>query len=818
MRYTLLFFFLMMLTAESTMAQTGIISGSIADKAGAPVAYATVTLFRSDTTVAGGALTEEDGSFTITEVRQGSYLLRINGVGYEELFTGPYELQEGQSLQAGKISVSGNVQTLSEVRITAEKSLMEMAVDKKIFNVEKDLTTAGGTAADVLKNVPSVSVDVDGNVSLRGKEATILIDGKPATLLGGDVNTALQSMSASGIQTVEVISNPSARYDAQGMNGIINIVTKRNNKFGINGSVSVGAGTGDKYNGSINLSLRNNRWSFFLNSNFRRNRSANRNYQEQYDATGIRLNGSYEEEVRKRGGWFTSVGAEYKIDEYRSIGISQQINDMLWGGEGHTVSYPYHLGLRDSFEKRYAVSKGTPLSSSTSLDYKHLFRTKGRELTANATFAHTWSKRAQEYHTSYYTPEETPYKPDILQRAPSTGSNTSLNVQADYTTPFLSPDGRLDAGLKSQLYRFESANQATIDSGSGPQPDLLLQNDYNYTQEVYAGYVSTQQKSGRFSYQAGLRLEYSKYEGTSSAIGGQRYTNEFLNLFPSAYISYDLKKNQEIYLSYTRRINRPSFFRLMPFIDVSNPRDTSAGNPGLRPEFIHHTEVSYSNRMQKGHTFIASAYYQYTENMMDRIRRFNAETGNSFSRSENLGSGTTYGLEFTGRFQLLPIWDATLNANFFRNEIDANIASSFMNTSGTGWFTKISSNLKLPEGFSLQVNGNYEAPRVAAQGEIDAIYWADIALRKTLFEDRANLVLNLSDLFNTRKRTTRYALDTYEQIRYSDRETRIAQVTLTWYFGKSDIKSNNRRKGNQPQERIKDRDNLRDGDSDQGNF
>lgn len=814
-----LLFVLTFLWVSALWAQSGKFSGKVLDAQGNPVPYATITIFKTDSTIVNGTLTGDMGEFLLDKIDTGRYMLRVNAVGYDEMYTPTYHITPSQpDIALGEIALSGNTRMLSEVSIKAEKALMEMAVDKKVFNMDKDLQSTTGTVSDLLKNIPAVSVDVDGSVSLRGKEATILIDGKPATLLGGDVASALQSLSASSIQSVEVITNPSSKYDAQGMSGILNIITRKNQKFGINGSVTAGAGTRDKFNGSVNLNLKNQKWNIFLNSNYRSNRYYNTNQQIQADKSGNIIAGSFENNNNTHGGWFTTMGATYTINKRNTIGITQQANAMLWGRNGRTRYYQYINGSQDSFEQRYSRSRGTPLTSSTSLDYTHKFKKQGREITANVTYAHTWSKHNREYDTEYFTPTETSYKTPVWQRSPSTGTNQTLNAQADFTTPFIFPESRLDLGWKSQLYWFQTENKATIDSGLGPQPDLLLQNDYQYTQAIHAAYISMQHKLNKFSYQAGLRLEHSRYDGTASAIMGNRYSNEFLNLFPSVFVSYEVRKNQELYINYTRRTNRPSFFRLMPFVDVSNPQDTSSGNPNLKPEFIHNTELSYNIRTKQGHNFITSIYYQYTENMMDRIRRFNPETGNSFSKNENLGSGITYGLEFIGRIQILPIWDATLSANFFKSEVQTDMTISSLNFSGESWFAKLNTQIRLPEGFSVQINANYDAPKPDAQGTVDEMYWADISVRKNLFKDQLQVVANLSDIFDTRKRTMRYDLGKYEQVRQRNRETRIAQISLTWQFGRSDMKANGRKDRNSGMQQVKDRNSLRGQDGDSGGF
>lgn len=804
-------------SSQAGSIRIGKLSGQITDTKNKAVAYATVTLLRSDSTVVNGDLTKEDGSFLIEPTGAGSFLLRVNIVGFREKFIGGISITEAApEKKMGKLAIDATSSLLKEVQVVGEKAMMEMSVDKKVFNVEKNISSTGGSATDVLKNVPSLAVDVDGDILLRGKETTLLIDGKPATLLGGDVASALQSLPASAIQSVEVITNPSARFDAQGMSGIINIITKKDNRFGLNGNVSLGAGTRNKYNGSLGLNLRNDKWNIFFNSNFRTNRNYQRTTTSLHNEDGSSISRTYEDNLRKHGGWFNTLGAEYTLNERNSVTLTENLNKMAWGNEGLTSYFVY--SSPGDMQTRSNDNLGGPLSSSTSLDLKHKFAKPKQEITTNVTFAKTWVEREQEYVSrSLHLVEgnEIPYGPVITQESPGGGTNTSLNAQSDFTTPFLFKDAKLDAGWKTQLLWFESNNHATIDSGSGPKPDATLQNDYDYTQQIHAAYTSFGGTRGKLGYQAGLRLEYSRYEGTSSRIHDSLYANDFLSLFPSAYLSYKLLKDQAIYLSYTRRTNRPNFFQMMPYVDVSNPVDTSAGNPGLIPEFIHNTELNYSRQFPKGHMIMASAYYQYTQNLIDRIRRFNDETGKSFSQPRNLHSGLTYGLELTGKAQILPIWDATLNFNFFQNQIHGDSVTANLSNSGSSWFTKLNSNLRLPYGFSLQLSGSYEAPKVAAQGKVEEAYWLDIGIKKNLMNNKATIVLNVSDIFNTRKYTNIYDYGSTYQSVYRDRETRVGNITFSYRFGKAEMKSTGRKKegGQTP---VKERDNIKQGDDSQG--
>ncbi len=829
-------------------AQNGKISGTVTDNKKVPLPYATITLLHTDSSVVNGAISEEKGTFEIANISTGNYMLRITAVGISTHYINNISLtDDAPNKDLGNITLNFSSKVLDEVQINGEKSIMEMYVDKKVFNVGKNITTAGGSASDVLSNVPSVSVDVDGAVSLRGKgNVTILIDGKPATLLGGDVATALQSLPASSIDNVEVITNPGAKYDAQGITGIINIITVRDKKFGFNGSVNAGAGTRDKYNGGINLNAKNEKWNVFFNSNYRNNKNGNNSNNERYtkdaylDSSSLAYIGA-EDSRRSFGGWFSSLGAEYIINKNNSLTLTQNMNIMRWGNKATTefwsLSDTRSDGAMDTLTKRHreSVGNGGPRSYSTNLDYKHKFKKEKQELTTNFNFSTSQTKHDQTYYTlsGLY---EVPYVDTTWELGPSKGINSSINAQADFTTPFLGKNAKLDAGWRTQMFWFRSKNaplvwdnllQDTI-RNSDTFFNGTLYNNFDYLQTNHAAYTSFSNQHGNFSYMAGLRLEYTLYDGqvqrldTNSAF--TYFRNEFLNLFPSAFVSYKLPHDQSVYLNFSRRINRPSFWSMMPFLDLTNPQDTSMGNPYLRPEFIYNTEFNYNRQFKKGHNIIGSLYYQYTTNMIERYRKFYAD-GTSFSQPQNLATAFTYGAELIGRLQLLPIWDATVNMNIFKNEVRGGNIAPELNNSGTSWFAKANTNVKLPAGFSLQLNGNYEAPKVLAQGTLSEVYWVDIALRKNLLKNKATLVLNVSDIFNTRKYTTLYDYDSYYQTTFRNRETRIGNISFTYRFGKDNSSAQpannggNKRKVKEKKEEKpseKERNNLKSDESENG--
>jgi len=665
---------------------------------------------------------------------------------------------------------------------------------------------------------------VDGTVSLRGKQdVTILIDGKPATLLGTDAASALQSLPASSIESVEVITNPSAKYDAQGLTGIINIITKKDGRLGINGNVTIGAGTGDKYNGNLGLNARKGKWNVFLNSNFRLNSNYNHTTTQKHDLSAdTSYIYGYEHSQRHFDGFFNSIGATYDFDKNHSLTITQNINKMSFSYKDPAYNNAYSglskTAIIDS-TYRYSEASGGPLSFSTSVDYKVKTKKPGEELNIDATFATTTIQRTQMYQTVYDSMYGAPYNMSTNwitnQNAPGHGGNSSFNAWADYTVPLFTKNGKLGAGVKTQFYWFNSVNSPIVDSNtfvldtmlkkfetrsSNGHIDSTLYNNFQYDQQIHAAYVNWSDQFGKFSYQIGLRAEYSKFHGSDYALSNQIFENSFpLSLFPSAFVSYQLPAQQSVYLNYSRRTNRPSFWDLMPFQDRSNPSVISQGNPGIVPEFIHNIELSYNKQTDRGDNIIVSTYYHYTQNLIARVDTPIAGTSISYRKPYNLASGTTYGLELTGRLQLTKIWDATISGNLFENMIDVgnNAYSKYLNDQkGMSWISKVNTNVKLPANFSLQINGNYESPKVIAQGNLAEVWWLDVAIRKNFWKNKATLVLNCSDIFNTRKYTSTYNasynnIPIFDQSLYRDRETRVGNITFTYRFGKTDFGKNN---------------------------
>jgi iron complex outermembrane recepter protein len=812
--------------AQPGKPTTGSISGKLVDANNAPVSYATVTLLRTDSSVVSGDLSKDDGSFSISPTGTGNFLLRIESMGLAKKIINVEIPENDPHKKMGKIKLSAGENKLGEVTVVGEKPIMELKVDKKVFNVEKNTTTAGGSATDVLQNVPSVSVELDGTVALRGKsDVTILIDGKPATMFGSDLTSALQSLPAASIESVEVITNPSAKYDAQGSTGIINIITKKDGRFGMNGNITLGAGTNDKYNGNFGLNARKGKWNVFMNSSARQNRTYNDITTDRYDKDALgnvtKSYHTFEHSPRHFDGFFNTAGASYDADKYNSFTITGNVNRMRFGytdnSDYHTYTTPDEIPSSLSSQQLRNTDFGVNIFSiSSALDYKRKFKKKDEELSVDATYAHTDFDRKQTFVTNnYYVDTLGKLVIDSLSpvysNAPAKGGNSSFNAWADYSDPLFTKNGKLGLGFKSQIYWFFSSDNPTVsDKKHGDTVDVSLLASYNYTQQTHAAYVNWNDQLGKFSYQVGLRFEDAIYDATGDIPTHATFHNDFANFFPSAFISYQLPKQQSVYLNYSRRVNRPGFMQLIPFKDYSNPGTVSMGNPNLIPEFINNIEFSYSKADNRGDNFILSTYYSYSENLTQRVPRpitgdpvdialgLQNDVGKLLSMPVNIASGTTYGIEGTGHIQIIKIWDATVNLNFFQNQLNIGEVNPvykkyLTDNSGNSWFGKVNSNLKLPKNFSLQVNANYESPKVIAQGSVKETYWVDVAIRKNLWKNKATVILNCSDIFNTHTSYTNYNLSSYYETINRLRETRVVNLTFTYRFGKADLGKNEKR-------------------------
>jgi outer membrane receptor protein involved in Fe transport len=742
-------------------AQQASLTGSVKDATkNEGLEFASIAVrSKTDSSKVYGNKSKEQGTFKVEKIPYGKYTVTISSLGFKSKVFSNYTIDK-PAMDLGIVALSANDKSLNAVNIIGEKNTIELGIDKKTFNVDKNITAAGGTASDLLKNVPSVSVDMDGNISIRGKDnVTLLVDGKPSAMFGTDPQTALASIPASSIESIEVITNPSSKYEAQGMSGILNIILKKDRKTGYNATINAGIAAPYRLNGGINFNANIKKWNVFMNANARQSKvwektnAMRDNYDNNYTFS------SFTHNDRKPLSGFINLGADYSINKNNKITFSENIfNAKMRGNSVNTIENEIDYQSLLSQQIRTNRYIGNPLSSTTNLQYKHNFKKPKEELNVELNFSKSRYLRESNFNTVMYDSVGS-LSNSFEQYNPIKGGNWNGTFQIDYTKPIFK-NARIDVGEKTYYIRFKSENQPTIKYLNQPEvEETILKNHFVYTQQVHGVYANIANQFKSTGVQVGLRGEYFTYDGIAYQYNA-KVSDQYLGLFPTLFVTQKLSKKEDLNFNYARRVNRPGFMQLIPYIDVSNPQDTSMGNPDIKPEFIHAFELTYNYQYGKSNTFLASAYYQYTDGLIQRYRRFNND-GTTFSQNRNLATGTTYGIEITNKVNFFSWWDATLNLNAFRNSVNGANLDPTLNRSGFGGFAKLITNAKLKHGFNVQVTANYNAKTVVAQGHIEPYGNVDIAIKKSLMNNFANLTLTVNDLFNTLQTQTNYNLYPY---------------------------------------------------------
>jgi hypothetical protein len=776
-------------------ADNGILYGKLVDaKTNTPIEYASVALLRAaDSSVATGMLSKPNGDFNFPEIPLGKYIMKINFIGYETVYKTISLTGKNNSVDIGNIKLSANVRSLAGVEVVSEKPTFQMAIDKRVFNVDKNVASVGGTATDVLKQVPSVNVDIDGNVSVRNGSPTIFVDGRPTTL-------TLDQIPADAIASVEVVTNPSAKYDAEGVSGILNIVLKKNRKAGINGQISGGLSSIGGGNAGADLNIRREKFNVSLSYNLRSRQGNARShlFRKNTGADTTTFLDQYNEGENGRRFQFGRIGFDWFMDNRNTFSISQGI----MAGDFKDNST---LTLYDLAEDRKQIRYGNGIdyqnrnfrNYTTQIGYKHTFAKQGHELTADFNYNYAKSKENSDYSLQYYNNDQAPIdSPTIPQMryGRGNGNTTYITGQVDYVNP-LTETTKIEAGLRTTTRKFNNLlNTMGRDFSSGNYVlDSSLSNDYRYSETINAAYVSYAGTVGNFGYQGGLRAEQSFYDGEMKSLNKSSYKIDYpISLFPSLFLSQKFKGDHELQLNYSRRVRRPWFRDLLPNLEYT-AQSASRGNPALRPEFTNSFELSYLKDFNRKHNVLVSLYFRNTEKAItdfytDTTLNINGQAQKVvLSYPVNADTRNAFGAEFTVRNQILKNWDITTNLNLAQTKINAGNLQNNLSNQGFVWFGKINSNTKLPWNSTLQVTGNYESKQILPQGERAAQYSADIAVRKE-FLKKKNLVVSLAlnDIFNTDRNLTYTTTAFSEQERYRKRATRELRLNVSYRFGKMD--------------------------------
>jgi outer membrane receptor protein involved in Fe transport len=758
------------------------VKGRVIDaQSGNPLPYATISLYQlPDSLLVDGAISEEDGQFRMNP-KPGSYFAKVESLGFEHFFIGDFEVKKAP-LDFGNIRLKTAAEQLEEVVVQAEKSSMQMSLDKRVFNVGKDLANAGGNAAELLSNIPSVQVDVEGSVSLRGSaNVRILIDGKPSGLVSVNGSGGLQQLQGSLIERVEIITNPSARYEAEGVGGIINIILKKEKRNGFNGSVDLITGYPSNNGLAVNVNYRHDKLNFFVNYGITRRTSPGDGSIYQRNFPGNTLFGY--RQTRESNQIVFAQNARAGLDFYLNPKNTLTAEYSLRRTDGdRTVDMTFRdfagteSNIVNIFTRRQAEFEREPYSEY-SLTYKKTFDKKGQEFVAEARVLDYWEESDQNYTEKFYNTNFEPSgEPDRLQYSYNYESERQYLLQADYVQP-IGKEGKVEGGIRSTMRDMDN--------------DFLLQEQLNgiwetlpgfddrflYLENIHAAYGIYGNKKGNFGYQVGLRAELT---GISTELVESKQLNErdYSNLFPSAHLTYELPKENAMQVSYSRRIRRPRYNDLSPFITYSDERNFWSGNPDLNPEFTDAYELGHIKYFEQGN-LSSSIYYRHTKGKIERIRRVDNE-GIAATRPENLSTEDAFGLEFTSAYNPAKWWKLDGNFNFFRSITNGGNLNADFQADTYSWFARLTSRFSFWKNTDLQLRGQYEAKQQTTQGYRKPMAFLDIALSKDILKNNATITLNVSDVFNSRRH--RHITEGATFYTYNDGQWRRRQVNLTFSY------------------------------------
>ncbi len=761
---------------KEALIPPGTIKGLVYDSyGGEPMEFTTVALKRSaDSTLVTGAITDINGFFRLKDVPDGTYYLEVSFMGYERLTSDQIVLSSQEGLNVGELNMQPTDEMLNEVVVVADRPTMTYRIDKKVINVSQLHTSASGSAVEVLENIPSVTVSIEGDVSLRGSSSfTVLIDGKPSILAANDI---LNQIPASQIENIEIITNPSARFDPDGVAGIINIVMKKNRQQGMNGVVNLNAGTPGRYGGDLLLNYRRQRTNFFFGADIN---------QRGYLGSSVRENQTFDNVTSflNSQGDFTNnnnsiglrTGFDFTINPSSSIGVGYRFSNRERGSESDRLFQEWtsldanNVLEYSSFEEN--VRGG--FSHSLSFDYKLDFNQEGHGIIANLQLE---TSDSEDNSLNNLLNESGAIVNG--QRSLEAGPSEELNFRFDYTLPF-SETNKFESGVQASIDNSDESNTVHDFNVASQQYELndLYSMNVRYNMAVYALYSTFSGTFNKLGYQAGLRAEYT--DRLVNLLGQtDRFPLNRLDFYPTVHLSYDLPGEQQTMASYTRRLQRLRGWYLEPFLTWDDAYNVRRGNPALDPEYIDSYELSYQYRFANGNVFSTDVYYRVTNNKIERVRSvFDDQANIILSSMQNVGQDFSLGTEIMTGFDPTPWWHLDVMTNIYDYRQEGQLNGRDYSASSFNWNARLNNDFKITPSTRLQIRGMYNSPSVTAQGERNGYFVTQVAMKQDFMDRDLSVTLQVRDIFGTSSYETIYRdLEFYN---YSSWDPRTPFVSLT---------------------------------------
>lgn len=712
-----------------------------------PLEYATVSVVNANSgTLVTGTITDETGFFRINGVEPGSYALEVTFIGYHSKRVNSIEVEKSiRSFDAGRILLASNNRSIDEVTVVGERPSMRYEIDKKVINVSQSHTSSSESAVEVLENIPSVTVSIEGDVSLRGSGSfTVLIDGKPSIM---DANDVLNQIPASQIENIEIITNPSARFDPDGVAGIINIVMKKNRLQGLSGVVNANVGTHNRYGGDFVMNYRKERVNLIFGADYRRRgmfgESVSMNETYRADTSYLYRFGEF-----NRGGysWGFRVGADFNINPKNTLSVGYRFGDRERGSDADQTFEEWKstdINNKTIYSSVEESSRGGFFHRAT-LDYRKDFDSTDHNLLAQVTLG---SNNFME------NSENLMYDIDNLitngQQSTEKGPSNSVTLKLDYTLP-IGQSSKFETGYQGSIRRSEESNIMSLYSVPNQQFEVedLYSKDVNYQSDIHALYAIFGGSLNDFGYQLGVRAEHT--DRLIDLLGEEEaFELNRLDFYPTLHFSYQLPAEQELMASYTRRLQRLRGWYLEPFYTWNDAYNIRIGNPNLIPEYIDSYEVSYQKRFTKN-VISVDLYYRVTHNNIERVRSIYQDSDNIFLTTfANVGKDFSLGTEIMVGFDPTRWWHFDLMGNVYDYKQEGNLNGVDYTASSFNWNLRMNNSFKLAKFTRLQVMGIYNSPTVSAQGTRDGFMMANMALKQDFFKNAFSLTFSVRDVFGT---------------------------------------------------------------------
>jgi outer membrane receptor protein involved in Fe transport len=760
------------------------IKGTVLDEtSGSQMEFANIAIYnKTDSSLVSGGITNEKGYFEIAGIDYGEYFLEANFIGFGKASVEDIAItSEEPVLDVGRIELRPSLVELEGVEVVADKAQVEFKLDKKVVNVSQVISAVGGTAVDVLENTPSVQVDIEGNVTVRGSSNfTVLIDGRPSVLSGSD---ALRQIPASALENIEIITNPSAKYEPDGMAGIINLVTKKNSMNGLSGIVNGSVGTGDKYRGDFILNYRTENFNFLLGADWRDetnfgSMSSSRETFSNDTTSFLLMDGSRNS---NRSGNNLKAGIEWFASNKTTFSLSGETgkskNRGFGNGETRSYTEPESENIFSVTEEN---SERTSDFYSFNFNIQHNFNDEGHKIEGMAFYSGEESDDLEE-ENEILADSQFQKTDQFIERvsALETEEETEFRLKVDYTWPF-SETGRFEAGMLSRMdAETEGLDFKVFDEETG---NWIVNDNYSsvtdFRRDIHAVYSTYSNALGDFEYMAGLRGELTLREIENTNATEASELNRF-DLFPTVHTSYKLNENNELMASYSRRINRPSGRDLDPNPNYYNRYTIRIGNPDLEPEYTNSYELGALKRFGEGRSYISlDAFHRVTNNKIERYQTL--EDDIFYLRSDNFSKDYSTGLEFTGNVNFTKWWLVNASVSMYKYRITGDLLGESIDRQSTNLNGRMNTTLKFAENSRMLINGFFRGPSVSPQGESKAMFFSNISYRHEFFDKKLSATLSVRDPLGTAKFERESYGENFNSWFQWRREPRVVMLTLSY--------------------------------------